>query len=491
MKKTSFARFLFILTASFLCLCCTGKRIRCEKPNGWYNPSFVQPVLYKDSLSDWKKATFGAAKSDTIRWNGQLYLGTVADNQLVMAQHFSLQHLFVIPVSSKTLSIRLTGCFVYAEGTTSPVFLVVRKYVKGVVVEKDSVNLLKTSKLHSWSSNFPLPGLCSDVDVSIESRAPASYLLDSMVVQVDGVDVADVACGVNKPLSPVEKKNLKKNTSNAFPLKQQPRILGIGESVHGSKQLITEQYRLIRQLIVERRLDLLLLECSQPVGERLNGYVTGNSATLGGTDDLGLYANQCFFELLAYMRRVNMNRKDQPLQVGGYDVTFSLWPTGLPSSSLRDSLMFVRVREVAERLGPNHKVVVQGHLGHLIKTVDYGKPEFTAPLGYYLDKAYGDDFKVLGLFVGTGERLCKVYRAGAGMVMDTVQLVRPMNNSLEQRCLQVGLNAFYVTGWQDKPWMDKVYRCRRGGLTLADAEFFPFNVNDMDVVYFTDRSEPF
>ena len=482
-----------LMTLSFLLvfLCCKHENTAQEKPNGFYSSSFVQPVLHKDSLSDWRKATFGTAKSDTVRWNGRLYLGTVAENQPALAQHFSLQHLFVIPSASKKLSIQLTARFDYPDGANSPVFLVVRKYVKGVVVATASVNLPKTNKLYTWSSDFSLPGLCSDIDVSIESRAPASYLLDSMVVRVDGIDVADLACDEIEPLSATEKKNLRKLTSNAFPLKQQPRILGIGESVHGSKQLITEQYRLIRQLIDERRLDVLLLECSQPVGERLNRYVAGTSATLGGTDDLGLYDNPGFLELLAYMRRIQVNHKDRPLQVGGYDVTFSLWPTGLPSSSLRDSLMFVRVRDVADQMGPNKKVVVQGHLGHLIKTVDYGKPEFTAPLGYYLDRTYGDDFKVLGLFVGTGERLCKVYRADVGMVMDTIPLVRPLNNCLEQQCIQVGLNTFYLSGWQGKAGMEGVFRCRRGGLTQADAEFFPFTINDVDVVYFADKSESF
>ncbi len=474
---------VYLLTVN----CVWGSRSETH-PNRLYSPSFAEPVFHKDSLSDWKKATFGAAKSDTVRWMGRCLLSTVVNNKPALAAHFSLQHLFSLPARSKELRIRLTGMFDYPNGITSPVFLVVRQYVRGLLSAKDSLNLLRTNSLHAWERVCLLPDNCSDLDISIESQGIALYLLDSMVIHVDGVDAADLEFDKAKKPTLSEMADLKRNRTNGLHFYKQPRILGVGESVHGSKQLNSEQLRLIRQLIRENRLDVLLIECSQPVGDRLNRYVTGLSDSIGGVSDLGLYANRAFVDLLRFMRRFNQNRKENPVQLGGYDVTFADWPNGLPNSSLRDSMMFVHVRDVVERIGPDKRVVVQGHLGHLVKTADYGKPEFTPPLGYYLDRTFGKEFKVLGLFVGNGERLCKVYKPSVGMVMDVVPLAIPLENSLEQLCAWTGPASFYLSGWQGKSWMERVYRCRRGGLTQADAEFYPFNFGDMDAVYFTKKS---
>ncbi len=534
-----------------------------DYPNRLYSPSFVESVIRKDSLTDWIKSTFIELRSDTIRWRNRLLLGTVYDKQLANAEIFSVQHHFLIPKSSKRLQIRLVGMFDYLDKKTSPVKLLVRKYVRGTITNIDSVMLLKSDMLRVWQLEFPLPKECTDINIQILSKGVASYALDSMEIKIDGIRISDIVINKDPKPSHKDKKDITRHLSYDFPYRTNPMILGIGESVHGSKTLNSYFNQSVFDAIKQNQLDILMLEVPVYMGDIFNRYVTAVVDTFELSEGYNLLANQELSDLLQGLRRLNNDRKGNPVQIVGFDMAagsrteyfnslryclmqyrdvmktsndsliltierlipdsvvnknhhqsepitdrafwgnllmkqtndIGLGLLGLPNRSMRDSMMFENIKMVVKHFGSEKKYMLSAHLGHLAKNSDDPLIDFYKPLGYYLNQEYGQDYKVIGLFVGNGERRCMLYKDSV-TYMDSITnmsgiliMDKPIENSLEQFCEWLNKDSFYLTNWQGDDWIKNVYRCREGGNRLADTEFKPFNINDIDVVYFTKKSE--
>lgn len=442
------------------------------RPNRLYNPSFVKMIQHKDSLMDWMKMTYIEASSDTVRINNSLFVGTVFDELPAHAESFSLHHNFIIPNTAKRLQLKLTAMFGYPDQTTSPIMLCVRKFVKGIPVETDSVVLSKTEKLNTWDLDFLLPKKCTDFDIHIQSKGTASYVLDSMAIKIDGVNIENVEIQ-NDEKKPRRIKEIVKNTTSEYQFNNSPMILGLGESIHGSETLNSVRNHIIFEAIKQNQMDVLLMELPAYLVDKMNRYINGVIDTL----NMSIAYNLELEELLQGIRKLNANRKKSPIQMVGFDIaqkmdyinslryclrqyrdaaktssnelitmteksifdstltklcpinenvttmsdsTFwgnyqikqlenpELFFWGSKNSTLRDSTMFENTKMIVEHFGSDKKYIIYAHLTHLMKTKMYSMQDYTPSLGYYLNQTYGKNYKVLGLFAEKGETCCKI-----------------------------------------------------------------------------------
>ena len=100
------------------------------------------------------------------------------------------------------------------------------------------------------------------------------------------------------------------------------RLVGLGESTHGTSEFFRVKHRLVEHLVRARGFDLFAIEANQVAVERLNAYV------LGAPDETGnamrvmfrVWNTEEMAALVNWMRRYNAAHPDHPVRFIGYDM---------------------------------------------------------------------------------------------------------------------------------------------------------------------------
>lgn len=104
-------------------------------------------------------------------------------------------------------------------------------------------------------------------------------------------------------------------------------VVGIGDATHGTREFYTMRLRLIDFLVREMGFDLVALEASLPIMNRIDAYVQGGAGDartiLREMRPLGFYYWDAeeLLDVVEWMREYNLHRGDKPaVRVAGFDV---------------------------------------------------------------------------------------------------------------------------------------------------------------------------
>lgn len=536
---------LILVIFLFLSFVSQGKNV--FKPNERFSPSFDLMNLRSDSLANWNVIMYGTdAKYSRIKsGNNEYFTGTALENQSGCSG-FILEKQFYYAKKSEKIQLLLKGRF-FDQKKNNLAFLIVKQFENGRCIQTDSLELANSDSMRIYGKTFDLMSGSSEAAICIKSNHHVGFNLDKLDILVDGLPVQKIILPKYEGLAKKDNDLLISVISDTFAVSQFSGILGIGESVHGSKTLGIKRNALIMDLIKNNKLDILMLEIPAIIGVKFNRYVCGMDDTLMIDKQLyGFAAGQETGDLLNYIRKANKTRQNQ-IQIAGIDNPISgvfiysfketqrffddalkrsenelikqlvklrkdsvvlysdkelklkdrqFWGDysvsqlhninqffGSIPNYYRDSAMFANAKRVIEYFGQDKNYVIIAHLLHLIKDPTSGQPGFFTPLGFFLDKEYKSRYKLIGQFVGSGKTMLRLPK-------DTcICLDSPYDNSLEQVCASIKGDSFYLTNWKNLKWTTSVWRNRLLGTYRMNVEFLPFSLDYIDAIYYSRYSE--
>lgn len=295
-----------------------GKNI--IKPNEKFNPSFDLMSMRNDSLRNWNVVMFGleARYGRTKLGEREYVAGTMHDGQAGCAG-FLIQKQFYYPDHSKKLQLSLKGSF-FKQQRNMRTFLVVMQFKRGYCVQKDSLAFDNSDSMFVYHKMITLANGSDEAAICFKSDHYVGFQLDRMEILIDGLPIQKVTIPKYTGLPKRRNDLLKSSISDTFSASPLSNIIGIGESVHGSKTLSNNRNDLILDLIQKNKLDVLLLEVPGIIGLKFNRYVSCMDDTLKIDQQLyGFLANQEFGDLLNTIRKINQSRQN-PIQIAGIDV---------------------------------------------------------------------------------------------------------------------------------------------------------------------------
>lgn len=568
MRHTIFKLFvLLVLISLFGCKSIKTKGII---QNQSFNPSFDLMSIKSDSLDNWSTQAFGveAKYARYYSKDGSFLSGTTIENQKVSCAAFLIQRHFYLPIHSKEMELNLKGMIYGINGRSNnhEARLIVKQFSNGHYVQNDSIVLSNSDTLYNNKMIIRLKNYCSDVLISIESNQSCGFLFDKISINIDDIPIQELYSTHFKSFNFTNKSEIDKLVSDTFKLPLSASIIGIGESMHGSKTLNLESYKMILSAIRSNQMDVLLLEISPIFGVMLNRYITNIDDSLAfdrlafdSFYNVGYLSNEYFIDLLNEIRKINKFRAD-PIQIAGFDIlmplanfisalkltkkyfpeqmnqsdndvvknlnkllknlkdtirvdyyneykmkdnklwsdlsisqlyNFNLFFSEPEDTKYRDSMMFINAHRVIEYFGVQKKYFVCAHLGHLIKSSEYGQLGSSFPMGYYLNQLYNKKYYLMGQFVGNGYYLTRGYKKDYKFTpKDTIcKLAPPIENSIESFCNKIDKDAFYFSNWNTNHNYP-AFRARFLGRFKSDIEFNPFSLDYIDAVFFAHYSDP-
>lgn len=302
-----------------ICQCALSQSIR---HNSSFNPSFDLMSMKNDSLDNWTVHIFGKnAHYARYRLLENHYLsGTVYDKNKGHCAAFVIQRHFYIPLHSDSMQLDFSG-MVYGQKPYN-VYLIVKQYGRGKLVQTDNIVLTESEVVQVYRKGIKLVDKASDAIISIESYKPCGFLFDKMDIKIDGISIQDIEFEKTSTNSKKGKNGLLSLVSDTINIPNSATIVGIGESIHGSKTLNQERNNLVLNAIRNRQLDVLLLEVQAFVGIILNRYVTYVDDTLDieiDNTNTGYFSNENFKTLINEIRKINKTRAT-PIQIVGVDI---------------------------------------------------------------------------------------------------------------------------------------------------------------------------
>jgi erythromycin esterase-like protein len=147
---------------------------------------------------------------------------------------------------------------------------------------------------------------------------------------------------------------------------------------------------------------------------------------------------------------------------------------------MSDNIMYIM-----DRVAVGDKIVLMAHFGHLARRK---LPRPSA--GGYLSERYGDEYAVIGLFVGEGTYHTRhIHGFDSVARADKYPLSKPTGKSLEQLCSLMDKKEFYINEVCLLSVLDKVLYGRSAGSRYNVMQFEPINLRkELDIVWFTKES---
>jgi erythromycin esterase-like protein len=159
---------------------------------------------------------------------------------------------------------------------------------------------------------------------------------------------------------------------------KEKRIVALGEATHGTSEFFRMKHRLLEFLVREMGFQHFGMELSPADGQLINAYITGEVPDLPQV----LYwpwATAEVREMLDWMRAYNADPTlPHPLTFHGID----------PIVGQRDAEMAENVAEILAKAGPESKIVLWAHNGHIANA--------PGRLGQALKHSWGEQAYLLG-----------------------------------------------------------------------------------------------
>lgn len=156
------------------------------------------------------------------------------------------------------------------------------------------------------------------------------------------------------------------------------RIVALGEASHGTSEFFRMKHRLLEFLVQEMGFQHFGMELSPANGQLLNAYITGETAVLPRV----LYwpwSTAEVVEMLDWMRAYNADpASPHQLTFHGID----------PIVGQRDARMAENVTDILAQAGPESKIVLWAHNGHIANAAGW--------MGHDLKQRWGEQAYLLG-----------------------------------------------------------------------------------------------
>jgi erythromycin esterase-like protein len=154
----------------------------------------------------------------------------------------------------------------------------------------------------------------------------------------------------------------------------------------------------------------------------------------------------------------------------------------------RDSLMAENISFYFDRMPAGSKMGVVAHLDHLSKKENgcENHSNYYSSAGYYISNKYGEKYKVIGLYVGSGSFFSKQYTGfGNTPIKGSCPVYRPIGKSFEQLGLDINKPAFYLSDINSIPLLDRILYTRNVGQSFTQMQFTPTDLRkEVDAVWF-------
>lgn len=253
------------------------------------------------------------------------------------------------------------------------------------------------------------------------------------------------------------------------------RIVGIGESTHGSSEFTRLKGRMLFELS-QCGFNVFLIEADMSVGAELDDYVLtgrGDPALLTKKLESWPYGHEEFLSLVHAIRAHNV-RSASPIHVLGFDPYLSRDPA-------EKLLSFIAKRNprtwrtapswLIDTYVPNGKAVLSAHNGH----VHLASPVWRSDaVGDLLTRRLGDKYISIGVFFGRGAFVALELIAGKIGDLKEFAMGDPPPGTMESILDRVDDSAFYVDmqslSGQTHSWLEGELPCRElGSMVSAEA----------------------
>ena len=169
------------------------------------------------------------------------------------------------------------------------------------------------------------------------------------------------------------------------------RIIGIGESTHGSHEFFDNKSSIFKELVISHKYNMLLFEDNQETIMPINNYIQQNKGSLSNLMQklYPVWQTQEVYELIEWMRQeANNNRK---ICILGFDVDQST-----EDMKFREQKM---ANNIINKLSTNRsKALVWAHNFHISKTPISGYKT----MGFYLKDYFQNRYYAIAQLFGTG-----------------------------------------------------------------------------------------
>ena len=369
----------------------------------------------------------------------------------------------------------------------------------------------------------------NDSILAYESRL-AYLALNKFEIKIDKKPLEEYIYNHKSPFTQKELDKISLTTNDSLIIDDNVRIVGIGESVHGSATFESQGKEIIKQLIA-KGFNMIGFETSIINGIKINDYIKGGSIDIEDilapeTITFTFYNNTNKKELYEYLRSYNKNNNNK-ISVFGFDIeseseseiliraseeNFAVSKENMFNDYLRnfyetyhafynnkakykllfrqrDKVISENIFYIADHNTERDKIILVSHLGHL------NKIKSTDPypsVGYYISEKYGKQYAAIGLFASEGYFLSNHHEGIYGeWISKDFPFSHPIGKSIEQLCCKLDINSFYINNVKDVELLDKILYSRYIGFGYSIMQFSPIDLRkELDIVWFTKISEP-
>ncbi|MDR2038510.1 MAG: erythromycin esterase family protein [Bacteroidales bacterium] len=355
----------------------------------------------------------------------------------------------------------------------------------------------------------------------------AYFALNRFDVSIDKKPLEKYIYNHEIPYSKAQIFEISKENSDSLIIDNDVRILGIGESVHGSGTFLVQSSSIIKKLITDGY-DIVGFEASITDGIKLNDYIKGRRNDIKdilGNGVFNFYNDSVMIELFNELKAYNRMNNNK-ISVFGFDIPWMDETSNLTHAAennfkvceeeyfnaylknfyhkyysyyvrdklafhvlmrhLRDQVMSENIFYLDSLLKKEKKMILMAHLGHLSK-----KRSTEPSVGYNLSERYGNQYAVIGMFTKEGTFFSNHFAGfSTNRITKAFPLSHPIGKSIEQLCSELGKNTFYMNHIKDMELLDRILYSRYIGAGYSVMQFAPINMRkELDMVWFTRTSE--
>ncbi len=171
------------------------------------------------------------------------------------------------------------------------------------------------------------------------------------------------------------------------------KIIGLGESTHGTHEFFSFKSELFRRLVTKHGFNTLLFEDSQEPCRLVNDYISGKDISLTSVCNelYSVWQTEELKQLLVWLKN---HQSLARVAFTGFDID----QAKCSDLSLRDELMAKNIKAYCDA-NSNTKAVVWAHNSHIQLIGSNIQPR---PMGYFLKELFGQQYIAVALLFGKG-----------------------------------------------------------------------------------------
>lgn len=216
------------------------------------------------------------------------------------------------------------------------------------------------------------------------------------------------------------------NTDQVAKAVSDSKIVGLGESTHGTREFFSFKSELFRQLVANHGFNTLLFEDSIKACRPINDYILGEDIDLMSACG-NLYPVWQTEELKDLVVQLRNNRPPSGVAFVGFDID----QAKRNDLSQRDELMAGNIKAYCDA-NPGTKAAVWAHNSHIQSVGSDIQPR---PMGYFLKQLFGQQYESIALLFGSGSvsatRLESGKEPGSDRTLSAIEIGPPPSNLAE------------------------------------------------------------